>query len=191
MEGRYTMRVIAGEARGHKLVAVQGRKTRPTAGRVKEAIFNMIGPYFAGGWGLDLFAGTGGLGIEALSRGFERVVFIDQDRAALRTIKKNLDLTNLTERAEVYRTDAVNALYVLHRRRLQFDTIFLDPPYAQKKELIHVLRRISEYTTLAPTGVIVVEHAANLSLPEHVMNFLKDRTKSYGDVHITLFHPSQ
>lgn len=190
MKGRYAMRVIAGEARGHRLAAVQGWKTRPTADRVKEAIFNMIGPYFEGGWGLDLYAGTGALGIEALSRGFERVVFIDHDRAALHTIKKNLDLTGLTERAEVYRTDAVKALHVLNRRCLQFDTIFLDPPYAQRNAHVRVLRQISEYTTLASTGVIVVEHAASLMLPEQVMSFHKDRTRSYGDVHITLFRPS-
>ena len=84
------MRVVSGKCKGQSLKAVPGNSTRPTTDKVKEAIFNMIGPYFEGGLGLDLFAGSGGLGIEALSRGLERVIFVDRDKSAIGTIHDNL-----------------------------------------------------------------------------------------------------
>lgn len=180
------MRVIAGKARGRRLAAVPGSKTRPTTDRVKEAIFSMIGPYFAGGLGLDLFAGTGGLGIEALSRGLDRVVFIDQDRNAVRVIHQNLDATNFSREAEVYRADAMKSLYWLKKRELRFDVIFLDPPYAQKR-LVRLLQKIEEYGLLHRDGVIVVEHPVDQSLPARVGGFELKRTRDYGNIHISLF----
>lgn len=179
------MRVIAGAARGHKLFAIPGCKTRPTTDRVKEAIFSMIGPFFDGGRGLDLFAGTGGLGIEALSRGLDKVVFIDHDRTALKTIQKNLETTHLTGQAEIYRSDVEKALLWL--RKLQFDIIFLDPPYAEKV-IVRLLEQVAEFSLLRTDGVIVVEHPVDQPLPERIGNLNCNRTKKYGDTQITLFH---
>ena len=100
------MRVVAGTAKGLPLKAVPGTSTRPTTDKVKESIFNMIGPFFDGGTAVDLFAGSGGLGIEALSRGIDRVIFTDKDRKSIETIRANLEKTKLQEQAEVYKVEA-------------------------------------------------------------------------------------
>src|SRR6476620_7456044 len=100
------MRIISGNKKGLPLKAVPGKGTRPTTDKVKESIFNMIGPYFDGGNGLDLYAGSGGLGIEGLSRGLDSVIFVDQDKKAIQTIHDNLTFTKLDGMAEVYRTEA-------------------------------------------------------------------------------------
>ncbi|EAG4889887.1 16S rRNA (guanine(966)-N(2))-methyltransferase RsmD, partial [Listeria monocytogenes] len=115
------MRVIAGERKGHALKAVPGNNTRPTTDKVKESLFSIIGPFFDGDMVLDLFAGSGGLGIEALSRGAERAVFIDQAALAIKTIRQNIEGCHFTERAEVYRNDAERALKLLHKNEWKFD----------------------------------------------------------------------
>ena len=104
------MRVISGTRKGRTLKAVPGQSTRPTTDKVKESIFNMIGPYFDGGWALDLFAGSGGLGIEALSRGFDHCIFVDRDIKAIQTIKGNLNQLSLMDQSEVFRNEAKRAL---------------------------------------------------------------------------------
>ena len=108
--GEKQVRVVSGSAKGRPLKAVPGMGTRPTTDKVKEAIFSMIGPYFDGGTVLDLFAGTGGLAIEALSRGMERAVLVDMDPKSIETIRANLKATKMEGQAEVYRNDAVRAL---------------------------------------------------------------------------------
>ena len=112
------MRIISGDKKGLPLKAVPGKDTRPTTDKVKESIFNMIGPYFEGGKGLDLFAGSGGLGIEALSRGFNEMIFVDRDMKAIQTVKENLRSAGLGEQAEVYRNEADRALKAIVKRDL-------------------------------------------------------------------------
>ena len=113
------MRIITGEYGGRKLKAVPGNNTRPTTDKVKESIFNIIGPYFDGGVCLDLFAGSGGLAIEAVSRGMEKAVLIDQDPLAIKTIKENISVTKEADKFDVYRNDANRAITLLlpHLRR--------------------------------------------------------------------------
>ena len=101
------MRVISGSRKGRPLQAVPGKGTRPTVDKVKESVFNMIGPFFEGGIALDLYAGTGGLGIEALSRGIDKVIFVDANRKAIDVIHKNLADTQFSEQAEVYKSRIV------------------------------------------------------------------------------------
>ena len=122
------MRVIAGEHKGRRLKAVPGQKTRPTTDKVKESMFNIIGPYFDGGLALDLFAGTGGLGIESLSRGIDKAVFIDQDYKAVSVIRENIRDLRLDAQAEIFKNDAKRALDQLAERGLQFDLVFLALP---------------------------------------------------------------
>lgn len=110
------MRVISGTAKGRPLKSVPGNGTRPTTDKVKEALFSMIGPYFEGGTALDLYAGTGGLGIEALSRGMEAAVFVDMEQKALDTVRANLKAAKVESQAEVYRNDAGRALAALEKR---------------------------------------------------------------------------
>lgn len=180
------MRVIAGSARGRKLAAVPGNRTRPTADRVKEAIFNMIGPYFAGGEGLDLFAGTGAMGIESLSRGLDKMIFVDRQGMAVSTIKKNLAATDFSGQAEVYRLDAKKALHMFMRRNDRFDLILIDPPYKQSN-VRELLELIASSELLNSGGVIVLEHPAVPAMPECIGRLRRDRSRRYGAAHISLF----
>ena len=110
------MRVVSGKCEGHPLKAVPGNTTRPTTDKVKESIFNMIGPYFDGGVALDLFGGSGGLGIEAISRGIDKAIFVDRDNKAIKVIHQNLESCRIQEQAEVYRNDAERAIKALIKR---------------------------------------------------------------------------
>lgn len=180
------VRVISGEKRGLPLKAVPGSTTRPTTDKVKESIFNMIGPYFQGGLALDLYAGSGGLGIEALSRGIERTIFVDQNRKAIETIKLNLKQCSFAESSEVYRNDADRALKALIKRELAFSVIFLDPPYA-KQALVSEMSIIADFHLLEPSGVIVCEHANTVSLPDRIQNLLRKKEETYGDTVISIY----
>ncbi|MCM2674841.1 16S rRNA (guanine(966)-N(2))-methyltransferase RsmD [Alkalicoccobacillus plakortidis] len=180
------MRVISGEKKGLPLKAVSGKGTRPTTDKVKESIFNMIGPYFNGGSGLDLYAGSGGLGIEGISRGLESVIFVDQDKKAIQTIHSNLEFCRFEEKAEVYRTDADRALKAIIKRELSFTCIFLDPPYA-KQTLLQHLETIEQHQLLAENGVIVIEHASSVSLPDACGELNCTREEQYGDTVISIW----
>ncbi|MFC0298060.1 16S rRNA (guanine(966)-N(2))-methyltransferase RsmD [Geobacillus jurassicus] len=180
------MRVISGTCKGRNLQAVPGMSTRPTTDKVKEAIFNMIGPYFSGGIGLDLFAGSGGLGIEALSRGLERVIFVDHDRKAVQTVRKNVAACGLEKRAEIYCNDAGRALKAVAKRGLCFAVIFLDPPYKEKQWPIW-LSSIAERRLLEPDGVVVAEHSAEVELPEEVDGLKRWKRETYGITGVTIY----
>ena len=151
--GVFALRVISGQARGRKLLAPEGLDTRPTTDRVKESMFNLLMPYLPCNKVLDLFAGSGALGIEALSRGSQYGIFIEADKAAVRIVKKNLELARQTDKAQVVEKDA---FAFLSGTSTVFDTIFLDPPYNQGL-IERSLRLISERGILAPDGVIVAE----------------------------------
>ncbi|AMV10340.1 16S rRNA (guanine(966)-N(2))-methyltransferase RsmD [Geobacillus sp. G4] len=180
------MRVISGTCKGRRLQAVPGMSTRPTTDKVKEAIFNMIGPYFSGGNGLDLFAGSGGLGIEALSRGIERVIFVDQDRKAVQTVRKNVAACGLEKRAEIYCNDAERALKAVAKRGLRFAVIFLDPPY-KEKQWPTLLSSIAGRQLLEPHGVVVAEHSAEAELPEEVGGLTRWKRETYGITGVTIY----
>ncbi len=180
------MRVISGSAKGRSLKAVPGMGTRPTTDKVKEAIFSMIGPYFDGGVVLDLFAGTGGLGIEALSRGMERSIFIDIEKKSVDTVQHNLAASGLKERAEVYRNDAGRALKALAKRGMQFDLVFLDPPYRMKwtADLIGTMEQLGLLQTHA---IVVAEHDGADVLPEEVSGLTQERRAEYGETAVTIY----
>ncbi|MGO0061795.1 16S rRNA (guanine(966)-N(2))-methyltransferase RsmD [Brevibacillus fluminis] len=180
------MRVIAGEFKGRALAAVPGKGTRPTTDKVKESIFSMIGPYFSGGIALDLYAGTGGLGIEALSRGVERVIFVDADAKAVSVIKGNLEKVQATDKAEVYRNDAARALKALTKRDVKFSVVFLDPPYAYQK--IAAEMAILQDTGLLADGCwIVAEHDAEFKLGAQIADCVLQKQATYGDTTISIY----
>ncbi|AGT31414.1 rRNA methyltransferase [Geobacillus genomosp. 3] len=160
--------------------------TRPTTDKVKEAIFNMIGPYFTEGIGLDLFAGSGGLGIEALSRGLERVIFVDHDAKAVQTVRKNVAACGLEKRAEIYRNDAERALKAVAKRGLRFSVIFLDPPYKEKKWPA-LLSLIAGHDLLEASGVVVAEHPVGAELPEEAGNLKQWKRETYGITGVTMY----
>lgn len=173
------MRVIAGALKGRNIKAVPGTSTRPTTDKVKEAIFNVIGPFFDKGLGLDLFAGSGSLGIEALSRGLERVIFVDRHPKAVEVIKENLKTCSLEAETEVYRNEAGRALKAVQKRELSFTVIFLDPPY-QKIKLKPIIEQIAQADLVEEGGYLVTEHAAEEGLMDTIMNFERIKHEEYN-----------
>ncbi len=150
------MRVIAGSAKRIQLKTLKGSMTRPTADRIKETLFNMIDPWIADCEFLDLFAGSGGIGIEALSRGAKSAVFIEKSRGAAEVIAKNLKAASLAEHAELIQADIYSGLGRLSGRK--FDYIFMDPPYQGGFEN-RTLKLIGEFGLLKDDGMIIVEAA--------------------------------
>lgn len=180
------MRVVSGSAKGRPLKAVPGMGTRPTTDKVKEAIFSMIGPYFDGGTALDLFAGTGGLAIEALSRGMDKAIFIDMDPKSIETVRANLKAARLEGQAEVYRNEAERALKVLEKRGVSLDVVFLDPPYRMKNgdklmELMHGKGMLKSGAT------IVLEHESGYEYPEAFGSFSCIRHAVYGETAVSIY----
>ncbi|EIT84913.1 methyltransferase [Fictibacillus macauensis ZFHKF-1] len=174
------MRVISGERKGHPLKAVPGHSTRPTTDKIKESIFNMIGPYFDGGLGLDLYGGSGSLGIEALSRGLDRMIFVDKEMKAIQTIKTNLAACRYEEQTEVYRNEALRALKALKKRDLQFNLVLLDPPYAREK-IVQDIEMLLDFSLLDRNVVIMVEHDPSANVPDHIGELLKTKEERYGN----------
>ena len=155
METESEMRVIAGKCRSLPLKTVPGRQTRPTTDRIKETLFNMLQPYLPDARFLDLFAGSGAIGIEALSRGAERAWFVEQNKAAADCIRQNLKFTKLEQQAVLLPMEAHAALQSLQGQE-PFDCIFMDPPYRQGLEE-DVLRFLSKSSVLKPDTMIIVE----------------------------------
>ncbi len=162
------MRVIAGSARRIQLKTLEGMDTRPTTDRIKETLFNMIAPYLYDCIFLDLFAGSGGIGIEALSRGAMEAVFVEKNPKAMEYIKDNLERTHLKRKGMTMSMDVMTALYKLEGEK-QFDYIFMDPPYGQGLEQ-KVLSYLSESSLLSSDGVIIVEASKDTDF-EYVKKF--------------------
>lgn len=161
--------------------------TRPTTDKVKEAIFSMIGPYFEGGWALDLFAGTGGLGIEALSRGADHAVFVDLEQSSIDVVKRNVQAAGFTEQAEIYRNESLRALKALAKRGTAFRIVFLDPPY-KIRNMDVMMQSLSGLGLLSPGAVIVVEHDAAHTYPEAIDDFEQAKHSTYGDTAVTIYY---
>lgn len=180
------MRVIAGERKGQKLKPVPGKDTRPTTDKVKESLFSIIGPYFDNERVLDLFAGSGGLGIEALSRGAKEAVFVDQAGAAIKTIRANLNQVRFDKQAVVIRSDWQRAIKQLGQTKQKFDLLFLDPPY--RLHLISdILVALKEQNLLAPDAIIVAEHEKSEELPETVSGCSMIREANYGITVLSIY----
>ena len=177
------MRVITGKARGVTLKTPDGMQTRPTSDRVKEALFSIINFDIPGRRVLDLFGGTGQLGIEALSRGAKSAVFVDAGEPACKLIRENLKRTKLEADAKVIRSDY---LAYLNRCKEQFDIIFLDPPYAEVF-LENALKRITEIDILRSGGIIVAERPLGKELPWEFDGYERSRDYKYGNILLTLY----
>ena len=151
------MRVVAGSAKSLKLKTIEGMETRPTQDRIKETLFNMIQYDIPGSTFLDLFSGSGGIGIEALSRGAKEAYFVEKAKPALRCIRENLRYTKLDKKAQVLATDVNSAIRQLETKNVTFDHIFMDPPYNKDLE-----RQVLEYlkdSSLANTDTLIVTEA--------------------------------
>ena len=177
------MRVITGKARGIQLKTPDGMQTRPTADRVKEALFSIIQFDIPGAKVLDLFGGTGQLGIEALSRGASAAVFVDAREDACKLIRENLKRTKLEADAKVVRSDYLD---YLNRCREQYNIIFLDPPYAEVF-LENAIKRITEIDILQSDGIIVTERPLGKELPWEFEGFSRSKDYKYGKVLLTIY----
>lgn len=178
------MRVISGTAKGTVLYSLEGNATRPTLDRVKEAIFNILQMEIPNAEVLDLFAGSGALGIEALSRGAKRAVLCDRSRNAINIINKNLEKTHFTKKAILLGEDYKVALDSL-KERFQFDIIFLDPPYA-KDFVAQAVEKILEFELLKQDGMIMIETDEEERILEEIkdLNVIVRDLRKYGRVHL-------
>ena len=177
------MRVITGSARGVRLKTPDGLKTRPTADRVKEAVFSVIQFDIPGARFLDLFAGTGQMGIEALSRGAKSAVFVDEWKTACALVRENLKLTRLADQAKVINLDYLSYLKTCKET---FDIVFLDPPYAEIF-LENALNKISEIDILSDRGIIICERPAEKQLDLEIPGLQRTKDYKYGQTWITIF----
>lgn len=180
------MRVVAGERKGMPLKAINGNTTRPTTDKVKESIFSIIGPFFEGGIALDLFAGSGGLGLEALSRGADRAIFVEKDGRAFQVLQENIKKCRYEDCAELFRTDALRAVKGLLKRDITVDYVFLDPPY-HKGEYYDLVTTLVENGKIANTGIILCEHSTAITLPDNYGSFQLTKRETYGGTIVSIY----
>lgn len=177
------MRVISGYAKGHKLAAPKGFDTRPTTDRIKESLFNIITSDLNGIYFLDLFSGTGSIGIEALSRGAEKSFFVDYSKECEQIIIKNLKATKLYDKAVVMKAKVADAIYNIKKENIKFDIIFMDPPYGGKY-ISQTLNLVLNMNILSQNGYIIVEQGINDIFPE-IEGFEILRVKNYKTTKMT------
>ncbi|MBI1920166.1 MAG: 16S rRNA (guanine(966)-N(2))-methyltransferase RsmD [Geobacter sp.] len=183
------MRVISGTARGRKLLSLKDERVRPTADRIKEAIFNILASRMSSFDGLrvlDIFAGTGNLGIEALSRGATQGIFVDNHRESTAIIRKNLEALGFADRSLVIMQNVQLAINTLDRKGEQFDLAFLDPPYG--KGLVEkTLELLSSSPLLAPEAIIVAELGYREELPQRIGHLEEFDRRRYGDTAVSFW----
>lgn len=177
------MRVISGELKGRKLIAPKGEDVRPTSDKVKEAMFSILMPYLKGAKCLDLFAGTGALGIEAISRGADFCVFCDKNRESISVIKNNITTCGIEERAKVVLGDYMK---VLERISHKSDIVLIDPPYASGL-YEKALESIEKLDLLEDEGIILVEHERDVDLPDSIGELAKEKERKYGRIMLTVY----
>jgi 16S rRNA (guanine(966)-N(2))-methyltransferase RsmD len=183
------MRIVAGRARGRTLLAPKDdRMTRPTADRVRETLFNVLGQYLDGERVLDLYAGTGALGLEAVSRGAGHAVLVDQDREAVKLCRANAESLGFTAEVEVLPLPVPRALAKLKERGDVFQLVFSDPPYAARA-LQATLEGLSG-GLVASGGTVVLEHGKEEAAPEQVGPFTRLDERRFGDTLVTLYRAS-
>ncbi|PID55615.1 16S rRNA (guanine(966)-N(2))-methyltransferase RsmD [candidate division KSB3 bacterium] len=186
--GTYSVRIISGNLRGRQLSVPKGRGVRPTSDQVKESLFSIIASNIVQTSVLDLFAGTGNLGIEALSRDAAHAVFVEKVPAHFQALQSNLAKCSLEEKSDAYCGDANTLLRVLQRRYKHFDLIFLDPPYRHTKMLSDVLIQIASRKLLAQHGRLIIEHAQIFSPPERIKDALVlDNSRRFGDTSLSFY----
>lgn len=180
------MRIIAGTAKGRRLRALKGRRTRPTSDRVRETLFNILGDRVIGANFLDLFAGSGDVGIEALSRGAGRAVFVDVSQRAAGVIRENLSVCGILDGYNVICRTVASALNLLEERGEKFDLVFLDPPYASGLAA-QTLGRISGKTLLPAEGLVVAEHHHKTLLAEDYGTLRCLRRRTIGETALSFY----
>jgi 16S rRNA (guanine966-N2)-methyltransferase len=182
------MRIVAGTARGRTLAGPKptSKHIRPTADRVRETLFNVLGQWLEGQAVLDLYAGTGALGLESVSRGATKAVLVDSDREALSLCRTNTSTLGFADRVEIISQPVERALETLGRRGDRFELIFADPPYAARV-VEGVLDGVARHGLLAPGGTVVIEHDKREPAPESHAGFERVDQRRFGDTLVSLF----
>ena len=177
------MKIVSGTYGGRLLKTLEGKTTRPTSDKVRGAMFNMIGPYFDGGRVLDLYAGSGGLSIEAVSRGMEQAVLVEKDRRAQGIIASNIQMTKESHKFQLLKMEAHQALSQLQGT---FDLVFLDPPYA-KEQIVADIEALAERGLLGEEVMVVCETDKAVDLPEEIACLGIWKEKIYGISKVTVY----
>jgi 16S rRNA (guanine966-N2)-methyltransferase len=180
------MRVIAGSQKGRRLRASEGLDIRPTSGRVKEALFSIIGGRIGGARFLDLYAGTGAIGIEALSRGAQRVAFVESNPASLRLLKTNLDHCRLSSAVDIYPCTTESFLERVKMSNATFDIVFADPPY-RMDSACRLLPSLAQSAIIATQTTVILEHPTKQIMPPHIGRLRWLRQYRYGDTSLSTF----
>lgn len=184
------MRIIGGKFKNRLIKTPKGESTRPTSSLVRGAIFNMCQPLIEDALFLDLFAGSGAMGLEALSRGAKHVIFVEKDPKALLSIKANIQLLGVSEQCQIIPKDAFLALKILEKKGERFTIISADPPYITKavnfsNKLIHLL---DETSLLEPQGILFIEEGQPLKVEKPFTHFSLKEIRQYGNTYLHVFH---
>ena len=177
------MKIVSGIYGGHPLKTLEGKTTRPTSDKVRGAVFNMIGPYFEGGRVLDLYAGSGGLSIEAVSRGMSSAVLVERDRKAQAVIAENIQMTKEVSKFQLLKMEADRAL---EQVKGPFDLVFLDPPYA-KEQIVADIEKMAERNLFSQEIMVVCETDKSVELPEEIACLGIWKEKIYGISKVTVY----
>ncbi len=181
------MRIISGTYRGLRLRTLKGGNLRPTTDQLRETLFDVLGPSVEGSTFLDTYAGTGAVGLEALSRGAREVVFIEHHRAASRLIRQNLAELEIDSGYALLTCAVLTGLERLEREGEHFDVIFLDPPYEEIREYHHTLRQLARGTLLRPSSIVVAEHSRHVELEENYLTLHRTRLLRHGDAQLAFY----
>jgi len=181
------MRVVSGTYRGLRLATLKGGHLRPTSDQMRETLFDVLGPGVEGATFLDAYAGSGAVGIEALSRGASEVVFIEHHRPAQELIRKNLASLGIESGYYLLRSAVATGLERLEQEGSQFDYVFLDPPYKEIGEYHHILRLLGRSHLLDPQSLVIAEHSRHCLLEEEYGNLRRDRLIRHGDTQLGFY----
>ena len=181
------MRIIAGKYRGLRLRTLKGGNLRPTSDQMRETLFDVLGPSVEGSAFLDAYAGTGAVGIEALSRGARDVVFIEHHRAAAQLIRQNLAALEIDSGYALLTCAVLTGLERLEGEGERFDVVFLDPPYEEIREYHHTLRQLARGSLLQPMSIVVAEHSKHTRLEEDYLTLHRTRLLRHGDAQLAFY----
>jgi 16S rRNA (guanine(966)-N(2))-methyltransferase RsmD len=181
------MRIISGSFRGLRVRTLKGGHLRPTSEQLRETLFDVLGPNVAGSTFLDAYAGSGAVGLEALSRGASEVVFIEHHRPAVALIRKNLAALRIDSGFRLMTCQVLTAFERLAEESKQFDYVFLDPPYTEIREYHHALRQLSRGEMILPTSLIIAEHSRYVALEEEYGALRRTRLLRHGDAQLAFY----
>jgi 16S rRNA (guanine966-N2)-methyltransferase len=181
------MRIISGSSRGRTIRTLKGGRLRPTSDQLRETLFDVLGPRVAGSRFLDAYAGSGAVGLEALSRGAREVVFVEQHRPAVELIRKNLAALGIVSGFRLLTSPVLAALDRLEEEGTAFDFVFLDPPYAEVREYHHVLRQLARSAFLTPNSLVVAEHSRRTLLEASYGRLGSARVIRHGDAQLAFY----